>query len=120
MVVATNQVLDTARTRSGQFEVPATGDFESEILAGFLRDSVMHRCVRYCNCNERPAIYAATQSGLSHRDRDLPACGGKLRVVASIEEPQVIERILNHLGRDSESLNLTHPSRAPPPRGLPI
>jgi hypothetical protein len=41
-------------------------------------------------------------------------------VIASIEEPQVIERILNHLGRDSESLDLTHPSRAPPQRGWPI
>ncbi|HUG82363.1 MAG TPA: hypothetical protein VML01_11915 [Bryobacterales bacterium] len=47
-------------------------------------------------------------------------CGGKLRVIASIEEPQVIERILNHLGRDSESLDLTPPSRAPPQRGWPI
>jgi len=27
-------------------------------------------------------------------------CGGKLRVIASIEDPVVIERILGHLGRD--------------------
>jgi hypothetical protein len=28
-------------------------------------------------------------------------CGGKLRVIASIEEPATIERILEHLGRDA-------------------
>lgn len=41
-------------------------------------------------------------------------CGGKLRVIASIEEPTVIERILEHLGRDAEPADLAHPSRAPP------
>ena len=28
-------------------------------------------------------------------------CGGRLRVIASIEEPAVIERILKHLGREA-------------------
>jgi hypothetical protein len=37
-------------------------------------------------------------------------CGGKLRVIASIEEPAVIERILDHLG----PIDPAHPSRAPP------
>lgn len=35
-----------------------------------------------------------------------PECAGKVRVIASIEEPQVIKKILNHLGsvsRDSYS-----------------
>ena len=41
-------------------------------------------------------------------------CGGHLRVIASIEAPAVIERILEHLGRDAESVDPTHPSRAPP------
>jgi len=41
-------------------------------------------------------------------------CGGKLRVIASIEEPAVIERILEHLGRDAETVDPAHPSRAPP------
>jgi hypothetical protein len=27
-------------------------------------------------------------------------CGGRLRVIASIEDPEVIQRILEHLGRD--------------------
>ena len=43
-------------------------------------------------------------------------CGGTLRVIASIEEPAVIERILEQLGRDGESVDSTHPSRAPPER----
>jgi hypothetical protein len=41
-------------------------------------------------------------------------CGGRLRVIASIEEPAIIERILGHLGGDGESADPTHPGRAPP------
>jgi len=41
-------------------------------------------------------------------------CGGKLRVIASIEEPAVIERILDHLGHTAETVDPAHPSRAPP------
>ena len=53
-------------------------------------------------------------------------CGGRLRVIASIEDPEVIERILEHLGRDGASVELAHPghaqrrrrqSRAPPEVG---
>jgi hypothetical protein len=46
------------------------------------------------------------------------SCGGKLRVIASIEDPAVIERILNHLGGDGEVADPAHPSRAPPERDL--
>ena len=41
-------------------------------------------------------------------------CGGRLRVIASIEALPVIERILEHLGRDAEFIDPAHPSRAPP------
>ncbi len=41
-------------------------------------------------------------------------CGGQLRVIASIEAPAVIERILEYLGGDAESVDPAHPSRAPP------
>ena len=41
-------------------------------------------------------------------------CGGELRVIAGIEDPTVIERILEHLGRDAETVDPAHPSRAPP------
>jgi len=41
-------------------------------------------------------------------------CGGRLRVIASIEEPAVIERILKHLGREAVPVDPAHPSRAPP------
>jgi hypothetical protein len=41
-------------------------------------------------------------------------CGGHLRVIASIEAPAVIERILEHLGRDAETVDPAPPSRAPP------
>jgi len=41
-------------------------------------------------------------------------CGGKLRVIASIEQPAVIERILDHLSHTAETVDPAHPSRAPP------
>ena len=41
-------------------------------------------------------------------------CGGHLRVIACIEAPAVIERTVERLGRDAESVDSTHPSRAPP------
>ena len=41
-------------------------------------------------------------------------CGGHLRVIASIEAPAVIERILEYLGRDAGCVDPAHPSRAPP------
>jgi hypothetical protein len=41
-------------------------------------------------------------------------CGGRLRVIASIEDPEVIERILEHLGRDAGPVDPAHPCRAPP------
>src|SRR5690606_11443048 len=37
-------------------------------------------------------------------------CGGRLRVIASIEEPATIERILAHLGRDAEPVDPAHPA----------
>ena len=37
-----------------------------------------------------------------------PQCGGKLKIIAAIEEPAVIERILTHLG-----LSAQPPPRAP-------
>ena len=47
-------------------------------------------------------------------------CGGKLRVIASIEDPPVIERILEHLGHTTEPVDPANPSRAPPQGDLLI
>ena len=41
-------------------------------------------------------------------------CGGKLKVIASIEDPPVIEWILGHLGGNTESADPANPDRAPP------
>ena len=49
-----------------------------------------------------------------------PACGGAVRIIASIEDPDVIEKILTHLdvkGGEPEAARRT-PYRAPPQRGL--
>ncbi len=51
--------------------------------------------------------------------RDVPdeicwQCGGRLRLIASIEAPAIIARILVHLDREAESVDPPHPSRAPP------
>ena len=44
---------------------------------------------------------------------DCSLCGGKVKVLAAIEEPQVIEKILKHLGLDSVPPQLW-PARGPP------
>jgi len=48
------------------------------------------------------------------------ACGGAVKVIASIEEPAVIKQILAHLQRKAESkeFNPLPESRAPPQIGL--
>jgi uncharacterized protein YbaR (Trm112 family) len=42
-----------------------------------------------------------------------PRCGGRLRVIAVIEEAAVIDRILRHLGLPTET-PVPRPARAPP------
>ena len=42
-------------------------------------------------------------------------CGGNVRVIACIEDPAVIKKILEHLEQRTESVKRTpHPARAPP------
>jgi hypothetical protein len=45
-----------------------------------------------------------------------PACGGALRIIACIEDPAVINKILTHLDTKDAS---TAPARLPPSRGPP-
>jgi hypothetical protein len=45
-----------------------------------------------------------------------PGCGGRLRLVATIEQPGVIEKILTHLGLPAE---LPSPAPATSPGWLP-
>jgi len=42
-----------------------------------------------------------------------PSCGGSVKAIACIEDPPVIERILNHLAR-KDLTGLWPESRAPP------
>ena len=42
-----------------------------------------------------------------------PRCGGRMRLIALIEQAQVVQRILRHLGLPSE-VPEPHPARAPP------
>ena len=44
-----------------------------------------------------------------------PRCGGRLRLIALIEEAAVVERVLRHLGVPTE-IPAPHPARAPPLR----
>lgn len=51
---------------------------------------------------------------------DCARCGGKLKVIASIEEPEVIARILAHLQRtapEQYGSELPLGARAPPSQG---
>lgn len=73
-----------------------------------------------------PASAANRQRGLTWAQRlkrlfaiDIETCqqcGGRLRVIACIEQPEVIERILEHMGRVAGAVDPAHPSRAPPER----
>ena len=91
-------------------------------------------CAR-ANWKSRPhELDAAPQAGVCHRHRDLPrapakrawrfarsarslarvpisACGGKLRVIACIEDPPLIAKILGHVQRREA---LTSAPRGPP------
>jgi hypothetical protein len=44
-----------------------------------------------------------------------PRCGGRLRLIATILDPRVARRILNHLGLRADPVQ-TEPARAPPDR----
>jgi len=48
------------------------------------------------------------------------ACGGAVRIIACIEDPAIIEKILTHLGAKGAESEAPRrpPSRAPPQRGL--
>lgn len=41
-------------------------------------------------------------------------CGGAMRIIASIENPAIIERILNHIERRDAAGASPHAPRAPP------
>ena len=41
-------------------------------------------------------------------------CGGTVRIVAAIEDPDVIERILTHIARRDRAANTPHGPRGPP------
>jgi hypothetical protein len=59
---------------------------------------------------------AGSREAVGHRDvpdETCQQCGGRLRVIASIEEPAIIERILDHLGHTAKPVDPAHPSRAP-------
>lgn len=42
-----------------------------------------------------------------------PQCAGKIKIIAAIEDPSVIKKILNHMGLSS-SVPKLHPARGPP------
>ena len=47
-------------------------------------------------------------------------CGGKMKVIASIEDPAVVKRMLAHLdNRQGAGQHPEHPPRAPPQLVLP-
>jgi hypothetical protein len=46
-------------------------------------------------------------------------CGGRLRLIAVIEQPSVVRRILGHLGLPTD-IPVPRPSRAPPLDGLAL
>ena len=58
------------------------------------------------------SMYACSRSTL----RPAGAGGGRLKVIASIEDPELIERILTHRAASVTQESLPFVARAPPPR----
>ena len=46
-------------------------------------------------------------------------CGGQVKVIASIEDPAVIEHILKHLKQKAATANISDPNALPPERAPP-
>ena len=46
-------------------------------------------------------------------------CGGRVQIIACIEDPVVIRHILDHLERRAAAAHSAHPSRAPPAAAVP-
>ena len=44
---------------------------------------------------------------------DCPGCGGRMEIIAEIEDPLIARKILQHLGLPADELELA-PSRGPP------
>ncbi len=66
---------------------------------------------------------AGCRVAVGHRevpDETCRACGGALEIIAIIEDPVVIEKILSHLVQKATSAEPCRlpPSRAPPQAGL--
>ena len=64
--------------------------------------------------SQRDDVEAAAQAGVCDRHRDVPALRRQLKVIASIEDPAVIGRILEHLDRKRPEAPSPFAPRAPP------
>jgi hypothetical protein len=58
-----------------------------------------------------------TKSFEPERHLICPRCGEAMRIVAFIQDPPVIERILHHIAEPTEAPQVL-PARAPPPHAL--
>jgi hypothetical protein len=91
---------------SGTFSVQIQGQYSAQINKP---------CKASATARQRALTWAQRLKRVFAIDIEIcRQCGGRLRVIASIEEPAVIERILKHLGRETVPVDPAHPSRAPP------
>ena len=56
-------------------------------------------------------------NGVSHTEQGAP-CGGLVKVIASIEDPDVIEKVLRHLGLGESAAGEAWPRGPPQSLGL--
>jgi hypothetical protein len=83
-------------------------------------------CAQVCRIDlgrfrDGPEIVEVFHAAIDEAERDdRPACGGAVRIIACIEDPDIIEKILTHLDAKGAESGATRrpPSRAPPQQGL--
>ena len=91
---------DAAPAAPGRFDIANAGDRDSEPAAPPRRHWAWADLLR--------RVFAI--------DVLTCACGGRLRLIATIEDPLVVQRILRHLGLPTEPPGL-YPARPPPGEG---
>ena len=109
--------IDGVFDRQGHFHPlkgPTPGDLDS------ITHQIAQRVARYL---EKPGVYGQTWAQRLKRVfaidiEKCEKCGSKMKVIASIEDPDVIDKILKHLGLVQSSRLRSSPHNRSPPENM--